>query len=107
MKCETFVREHLPAIRALLSKELTSRGLTQQEAAERIYLTQPAIAFYRKAARGKKTKELEKIPGAREKVEALAKQIFEHPVPKEELEKEYCGFCRIVFSQPKDNISQE
>lgn len=74
MKCETFVREHLPAIRALLSKELTSQGLTQQEAADKLYLTQPAVAFYKGQARGKKTKELSKIPGVQEKIEELAKK---------------------------------
>jgi len=96
MKCETFVRENLPAIRALLSKELTSRGLTQQEAADKLYLTQPAVAFYKGQARGKKTKEISKILGMQEKVEVLAQKILARQVSKEELEKEYCDFCSII-----------
>jgi len=96
MKCETFVREHLPAIRALIAKELTERGLTQQEAAGRIYLTQPAIAFYKKQLRGKKTKELLEVPGVREKIDGLAGKIASKPLSKEDLEKEYCQICALL-----------
>jgi predicted transcriptional regulator len=97
MKCETFVREHLPAIRALLAKELTARGLTQQEAADKLYLTQPAIAFYKGHVRGKKTKEISKIPGVSDKIEELARKIISFPVAKEALEKEYCSFCKLIM----------
>lgn len=96
MKCETFVRENLPAIRALIAKELTERGMTQQEAAGRIYLTQPAIAFYKKQLRGKKTKELLETPGVKEEIEKLAGKLSTKAIPKEELEKEYCRFCSLL-----------
>jgi len=97
MKCETFVRVHLPAIRALLAKSLTSRGLTQQEAAGKLYLTQPAVAFYKGHVRGKKTKELLKIPGVSDKIEELAKKMIASQVMREELEKEYCSFCALIL----------
>jgi predicted transcriptional regulator len=99
MKCEAFVREYLPAIRSLLAKELTSKGLTQQEAADKLYLTQPAVAFYKGQTRGKKTKELSKIIGLKEKIEELAKSLMARPLEKKELEEEYCSFCKIISKE--------
>ncbi len=96
MKCETFVKVHLPAIRSLLAKELTARGLTQQEAADKLYLTQPAVAFYKGQSRGKKSKEIASIPGVKEKIEELSKRIIAKEISKEELEKEYCSFCKLI-----------
>lgn len=97
MKCEYFVKVYLPAIRSLLAKELTGRGLTQQEAADRLFLTQPAVAFYKSQSRGKKTKELKAVAGVQEKIEELALRIAAKKITKEELEKEYCGFCGMIF----------
>jgi predicted transcriptional regulator len=99
MKCESFVKEHLPAIRSLLAKELTSKGLTQQEAADKLYLTQPAVAFYKGQNRGKKAKEIKAIPGVKEKIEELTKRILLKQIEKLELEKEYCSFCRMIAKE--------
>jgi predicted transcriptional regulator len=97
MKCEIFVRVYLPSIRALLAKELTALGLTQQEAARKLYLTQPAVAFYKGQVRGKRTKELSKISGISDMIEELSKRILASSVTREELEKEYCSFCALIM----------
>ncbi|MGC9310107.1 MAG: transcriptional regulator [Candidatus Aenigmatarchaeota archaeon] len=99
MKCEIFSKEYLPAIRALIAKELTSRGFTQKEAADRLYLTQPAIAFYKKQSRGKKSSELMRRPEIKSLVEELAKGLSTKQLPREALEKEYCRFCALIFGE--------
>jgi predicted transcriptional regulator len=97
MKCEKFVREYLPSVRAALSKELTSKGITQQQAAERLYLTQPAIAFYKRQSRGKKIADIAGNREAKEKISVLAARLFAKPIEREVLEREYCEFCRILI----------
>jgi predicted transcriptional regulator len=59
--CEVVVGEVLPALRALITNELMKNyDLTQQEVANKLRLTQPAISQYRKYLRGEKVKELQK-----------------------------------------------
>lgn len=53
--CEIVASDVLPALRALISKQLIEGyGLTQKEAARKLGLTQPAISQYKKDVRGKK-----------------------------------------------------
>ena len=66
MKCELFVNNYLPAIRAIIANRLIGSGLTQQKTADKLYLTQGAIALYKKQARGKRIKYLDEKPEAKE-----------------------------------------
>jgi len=55
------VTDVFPLIRALMSKELTEKmGFTQQEAAYKMGLTQPAISQYKKEMRAAKIDVLQK-----------------------------------------------
>jgi predicted transcriptional regulator len=59
--CEVVVGEVLPALRALITNELMKNyDLTQQQVADKLGLTQPAISQYRKYLRGENGKELQK-----------------------------------------------
>lgn len=58
--CEVVVGEILPALRALITSELIRSGLTQNEVAEKLGVTQPAVSQYKKFLRGEKVKELRK-----------------------------------------------
>ncbi len=97
MKCEIFVREHLPSIRSVLSNHLINSGLTQQEAADRLYLSQAAVALYKKQVRGKRVKELEEKPEVRKRLEELAGILLSKSLMEDELEKEYCGLCKLIL----------
>lgn len=101
MKCELFVREYLPAIRAILARKLTELGLTQQQAAERLYLTQPAVAFYKRQLRGKSVSKISANKELLMELEALAKRIFSKPMRKNALEAEYCAFCKMLFGNER------
>ncbi len=98
MKCELFVNYYLPAIRAVIANKLIRFGLTQQEVANKLHLTQPAIAFYRKRLRGKKIEELEKKDEIKRQIDEIAREVMTKNLKEDELEKEYCEICRSIFS---------
>ena len=53
-RCEKVVSKLLPILRALVARELVERyGLTQQEAAKLLNVTQGAISQYLRGMRGK------------------------------------------------------
>ena len=57
--CELTVQEIFPAVRALIAMELMKGlGYTQEEAAAKMGVTQPAVSQYIKACRGKKARLL-------------------------------------------------
>ena len=97
MRCENFVREYLPVVRAIIANKMISFGLTQQEVANKLYLTQGAVALYKKQARGKKVDKLDVKLEAKAKIEELAGKIISINLKKEELEAEYCEICRLLF----------
>ncbi len=99
MKCEIFVKAHLPSIRAVLSNHLINSGLTQQEVADRLYLSQAAVALYKKQVRGKRVKELEEKPDVRKRLEELAGVLLSKSLMEDELDKEYCGLCELILGQ--------
>lgn len=69
--CEVVVSNFLPAMRALVSKELINNyGLNQSEVAKKMGMTQPAISYYLHELRGTKVKVLQK----NEKVMDLVKK---------------------------------
>ena len=97
MRYELFIREYLPAIRAMIAKKLMELGLTQQEIADKLYLTQPAIALYKKNLRGKRVEELEKNEEVKRKVEEIARKIMTENLKAEEIEKEYLEIFNLIF----------
>lgn len=97
MRYELFIKEYLPTIRAMIAKKLINFGLTQQEIASKLYLTQPAIAFYKKNLRGKKIDELEKNIKVIQKVEEIARNIMTKNLKEDELEKKYLEIFNLIF----------
>ncbi len=70
--CEIVVSDFLPAVRALVTKELINNyGMTQTEVARRMDMTQPAISYYIRELRGAKVKVLRD----NEKLMNLVKQV--------------------------------
>ncbi len=97
MKCEIFVNNYLPAIRAIIANKLINSGLTQQEAADKLYLSQGAIALYKKQVRGKRVKELEEKNEIKERIEELAGKLISKNLKEDELEKEYLDIFDLIF----------
>ena len=70
--CEVVISDFLPAMRALVTKELMKTyGLSQSEVAKKLHVTQPAISYYQRDIRGTKTKILQN----NEKIMQLVKNV--------------------------------
>ncbi len=95
MQCETAVREILPAVRSLLAVELKALGLRQEEIAEKLELTQPAVSRYLKQARGKKAKEFLKNKRIMRMIKKTAANL------KKGKEFDFCSLCRKVRKATK------
>ena len=74
--CEVIVQDILPALRALIAKELmTTHKMTQQEVAKKLGISQAAVSQYRREMRGFKIKLLQKDKEILENIEDIAARI--------------------------------
>jgi len=70
--CEAIFSDILPALRAIIAKDLLETyGMTQEEVSKRLGITQPAVSQYKSGLRGSKVKLLT----SNENLMALAKKI--------------------------------
>ena len=75
---EVVVQDILPAVRALVSKELINKHkLTQQKAAEKLGVTQAAISQYSRELRGWRVKLLSEDEKIMSEVKVLASVVAE------------------------------
>ena len=90
--CETFAREVLPAIRALIAQKLVKEmGLKQSEAAKLLGVTQATISHYINFRRGKVTKLLQTKEVASSLDEVAARIVKERAsITPDDL----CQICR-------------
>lgn len=93
--CERIFSEVLPALRASIAYELsTKHGLTQVEIAEKLGLTQPAISQYVKGVRGRKARMLLSNPSIRKLVKKLTDEIVAGKASLHEKLFEICSTVR-------------
>jgi hypothetical protein len=93
--CEIIVQYVLPAIRALIGRDLIERyGLTQREAAAKLGMTQPAISQYKQELRGARTKLLEHDPAISKRIDAIVKEIARGELGLHEITQRFCSICR-------------
>ncbi len=58
--CEVAVLEFLPAVRALVAKELLQTyKMTQTDVAKKLRISQPAVSYYLRELRGSKVKTMQ------------------------------------------------
>lgn len=98
--CEIIVQVVLPAVRALVAKDLIEKhGLTQQQAAERLGTTQPAISQYMRDLRGLKVKSLQKSKIALSEIEKLSSRIAAGEIAGDVVTTEFCKICKTLREQ--------
>jgi len=96
MPCEVAVKSLVPAIRALMAKELTqTHKLKQDEAARLLGITQAAVSKYTRQVRGKAL-NIEKIREARSMTTDTTKLLAEGQISQPELIIRFCSICRVV-----------
>ena len=95
--CEVIVQDILPALRALIAKELMStHNLTQQEVAKKLGISQAAVSQYRREMRGFKIKLLQKDKEVMDNIEKLAARIASDDVDTVGASDQCCLICKAL-----------
>jgi len=98
--CETVVQSVVPGVRALLSRELMDKhGMTQQETANRLGITQAAVSQYRRSLRGFNIRILENNEDIMKEIAKFAQRLSKSPVDAVEGHMSFCDICRIIRSR--------
>jgi hypothetical protein len=94
--CEVAVKCVLPAVRAMMAKQLmTKHGLNQEQAAKLLRVSQPAISLYNRRKRGKAI-DLGKDAEITKLVENLAASLVESKMTHKEFIPRFCEICRTI-----------
>jgi len=95
--CEIVVQDVLPAIRALMAKELMIvHKLTQQEVATKLGVSQAAVSQYRRELRGFKVKILENDKTVIDSINDLTKRLATGELNNVTASEECCLICRAI-----------
>jgi predicted transcriptional regulator len=94
--CEIMVADILPAVRALMSRELSSYGLNQSQISKKLGVTQPAVSQYKKELRGQSVKALEKNKVVMDEIKSFAKRIGSSDVENGQSYDMFCALCGKV-----------
>jgi uncharacterized protein len=98
--CEVITRDALPALRALIAKELLdSHKLTQQEVARLLDVTQPAISQYKRELRGFKVKVLQENKNIMGMIQQLSDSMAKKEVGKVQLMHEISKVCKAIVHE--------
>jgi predicted transcriptional regulator len=98
--CEVVVGDVLPALRALITKELIENfGFTQAEAAKRLGLTQPAVSQYKKYLRGSNIKQLQKNKSIMTIVKKFSKSIASENISAREVSPKILEIAHAIVSK--------
>lgn len=96
MPCEVAVKSLVPAIRALMAKELTqTHKLKQEEAARLLGITQAAVSKYIRQVRGKAL-DIEEIEEAHAITVGITNLLVKGQISRPELVKRFCLVCRVI-----------
>jgi len=95
--CDIIVSDVLPAMRALLAKELMhTYGLNQSETSKKLGITQPAISQYMRELRGNRVKILESNKKINRMIKKLAESIAKGKIKTAEANEKFCDICVVV-----------
>jgi len=98
--CEVIVGDVLPSLRALITKELIQNfDFTQNQAAQKLGVTQPAVSQYRKYLRGSKIKQLEKNKNIMFIVKKLSKKIVAEKISVKEVNVNILEIAHVVVAK--------
>jgi predicted transcriptional regulator len=96
LPCELIVKAAIPAIRAMVAKELAhTYMMKQEEVAVALGLTQSAVSQYLCSRRGKALK-LDGVEAVKRIVKDMAAVIYEGKYTPAYLNTKYCEACRQI-----------
>ncbi len=95
--CEIIVADILPALRALIAKELTDTyDLSQTEVSKKLGISQPAVSQYKSELRGYRVKLLKSNKNTMKFIKELTKQIASGEIKSFEIHKKLCEICMVI-----------
>ena len=95
--CEIVVGKILPAMRALITKELIENyNFNQTEAAKKLGITQPAISQYRRELRGYRVKLLLSNKEVTDSIKKLAADIALDNIKPKQILGRFCEICEKI-----------
>ncbi len=99
--CEILVRNILPAVKAIMVKELvTNYGKSQKDVAEILGITQPSVSYYLHGTRGGTSISIIKEnQDTYDKILELTAKLAEENIETKELLREICGICLKIRSK--------
>ncbi|MFP4143023.1 MAG: transcriptional regulator [Thermoplasmata archaeon] len=98
MRCEEFVNEYMPTVKAHIAHILYNEyDLKQIEISEILDITQPAVSQYIRGSRGKSKDISDEIEEA---IEDISKRIYNHSesgqLTKEKIDDMMCDICKKI-----------
>jgi predicted transcriptional regulator len=94
--CEFAVRSVVPALRALVARELsTAYELKQDDIASLLGITQSAVSQYLRHVRGRAV-DIESINEIHEITQTLAMGLANKTLSQRHVTQQYCKACRII-----------
>jgi hypothetical protein len=97
LPCEIIVREILPAIKAIVAKELIEHyGLSQLEVASRLGITQASVSHYLTGKRGQT--RLREVTKLKETGKKIAEAITKKSASVLDIMRIVCDACRTLRS---------
>ena len=94
LPCEVIAKRVLPALRAMIARELVERhGLPQSKVASLLGVTQASISHYLSAKRGKIAGLVCKPEELREMAREIAGKIADGSIKPDEVSKCLCELC--------------
>ncbi|UCG95779.1 MAG: hypothetical protein JSV92_01880 [archaeon] len=95
--CERMALQIVPAIRALVARDLIEAyNMTQKEAAKKLEMTQPGISQYKKHLRGVRTKILESDSEISKNISRISSSLAKNEMKSAEASSEICGICKYI-----------
>ncbi len=98
LDCEIISQDFLPALRAVLAKELASCGLNQKEVAEVLGISQPAVSQYLRDLRG----TTNHFTGDQElfmRVKDICEKMRSKEIGANQLKKEMYSICETALAK--------
>lgn len=99
---EPLTERLLPALRAAVAQRLTDRGYTQEEVAELMGLTQPAVSQYCSMKRGRAYTVVNEDGFLREQIDALTDAVAQQD--RTRVRSVYCAACEYVHREDPGGI---
>ena len=94
--CEIIVGDVLPALRALVAKELIQLGLNQTQISKKLGITQPAVSQYMRELRGHRVKLLTSNEKVLESIKTLSHEIATRDIKASDMHVRFCEICKKI-----------